>query len=143
MSTTRGCFGKIGLKLSTTTSAAGIMGELADWSYEETAEEIDASEMGDCTKKFVAGAQKTAGSITAHWDSADAVQNLITVGATVQIEIYPGGNGSGATFYETPTGAGNGATVLSVSRAGNGVDGLVGNTFGFSVNGAMNTTSVP
>lgn len=143
MSTTRGCFGKIGLKLATTTSAAGIMGELSDWSYEETAEEIDVSAMGDCTKKFDAGAQKTAGTITAHWDATDAVQSLVTVGSTVQIEIYPGGNGSGSTFYESPTATGGGATITSVSRAGGGVDGTVSNNFAFTVNGAMNTTSVP
>ena len=115
------------------------MGEVRNWSYEETAEQIDASAIGDCTKKFIAGAQQTTGTVQTFWDPADAAQLDFVVGGVLQIEFYPAGDGSGATFYKTPTG---GATILSVSRTGS-VDNVVENNFGFTVNGALIATSVP
>jgi hypothetical protein len=140
MSVTRGCLGKIFGKALLATGATVLVDEVSAWSYEESAEQIDASKIGDCTKKFEAGAQQTTGQVTAHWEpAATGNQDIFVVGDKVTLELYPGGNSSGSVFYQTPTG---GATITSVARAG-GVEGLVGNDFGFSVNGAMTTTAVP
>lgn len=140
MATTRGCKGKIKIKLVGATGAVAAVGELADWSYDEAAERADASAMGDCTKKYEAGAQETTGQIRVHWDGTNAPQNLLTIGAAVFMEIYPGGDASTTKYYKTPAA---GATILGVSRAGNGVDGIVGSTFNYAVNGAMVATTVP
>ena len=142
MATTKGCLGRIQMATTATGAAAATgMAELRDWSYEETSEQIDVSAMGDCTKKFDAGAKATSGSITAWWDPTDTTgQGVLVVGNTVFLEIYPGGTGSGKTFYKTPAG---GAVITSVSREGGGVDGTVGSTFGFTVNGSLTATSVP
>ena len=140
MSVTRGCLGQVLATSTTATGAAVVVDEISAWQYEESAEQIDASKIGTCTKAFEAGAQQTTGQITAHWEpAATGTQGLFVVGDKVRLELYPGGTGSGSTFYQTPTG---GATITSVARAG-GVDGLVSNDFGFSVNGAMTTTTVP
>jgi hypothetical protein len=139
MATTRGCFGKIKSRVNGASGGLSVVGEARNWSYEETAEQLDASAMGDCTKKFVAGAQQTTGTVQTFWDSADAGQGVFTVGATVDLELYPGGSGSGNAFYKTATG---GATITSVARSG-GVDNIVENNFGFTVNGALIATSVP
>lgn len=138
MATTRGCFGKVFAELSATATAARVMSEVNAWSYEETAEQLDASEIGSCVKKFVAGATETTGTISTWWDTATASeQQHFTVGGTVKLELYPGGNGSGSTYYKTAS-----AVVTSISRSG-GVDGIVTNNFGFTVNGALTATSVP
>jgi len=140
MSVKRGCLGVIKGKVATATTATVLIDEVSQWQYEETAEEIDASKIGNCTKKFEAGAKQTTGQITAHWEpSATGNQTIFTVGSKIFIELYPAGSGSGSTYYKTPTA---GATITSISRSG-GVDGLVGNVFGFSVNGEMTTTAVP
>ncbi|RMF84580.1 MAG: hypothetical protein D6744_02865 [Planctomycetota bacterium] len=139
MATTRGCSGKV--KAGSAASAIStLIGELRDWSYEETSEQIDVSAMGDCTKKFAAGAKATQGQISAWWDGADSGQNLLVVGNTVHLALYPGGDASGKVYYKTPTG---GAVITGVSREGGGVDGTVGASFTFTVNGALVTTSVP
>ncbi|MCB0247968.1 MAG: hypothetical protein KDI07_05270 [Anaerolineae bacterium] len=140
MAVTRGCFGKVYAKDLAATGAATQVYEVRSWSYEETAERLDASEMGTCTKKFEAGAQETTGQIQCWWDpSATGNQGQLTVGNIVELELYPEGAGSGSVYYTTPAA---GATVLSVAREGS-VDGLVGSTFGWAVNGALTATTVP
>jgi len=139
MATTRGCKGVVKIKAVGATSATNAVAELADWSYDESAEQIDVSAMGTCTKKYDAGAQSTTGQIRCHWDGTDTTgQNLLVVGSAVIIEVYPGGTATGTKYYKTGA---SGATILSVNRAGNGVDGTVGATFGYAVNGAMTATT--
>jgi len=140
MSVTRGCLGKVFAKDTATTGSATQVLEVRDWSYEETAEQLDASEIGDCTKKFEAGAVETSGQVSMWWDTATGSnQSPFTVGNAVFMELYPGGNGSGADYYKTPTA---GATITSIQRQGS-VDGLVEFVVGFSVNGGMTATAVP
>jgi len=138
MAVIRGCRGKV--KVAATGTAV-LIGELTNWSFEETAEQIDASEMGNCTKKFEAGAVQTSGELTFHMDlGASSNQDEFAVGGNPTIEIYPEGDGSGANYYATAT---NGSTITSISRDGGGVDGLNELTVGFTVNGAMTATSLP
>jgi len=136
----RGCLGKI--KVGTTATAAGAaIAQMSDWQVEETSEQIDGSSMGSCVKSYVAGAKATTGTITCYWTDDDTTgQSVLIVGNTVHLKIYPGGSGSGMGFYKTPTG---GAVITSVSRTGGGVDGIVGSTFGYAVNGQLTTTAVP
>jgi len=136
----RGCLGKV--KVSTTSGGTfTAIGQMTDWQYEETSEQLDASSMGSCTKSFVAGAKATTGTVTCWWDDDDTNgQNLMIVGNTVHLKIYPGGSGSGMGFYKTGSA---GAVLTSVARQGGGVDGIAGSTFGFAVNGQLTATSVP
>lgn len=137
MAVTRGCKGKIFAKANGATGAATQVKEVRSWSFEETAERIDASEMGDCTKKFESGAKTTSGTIAVQWDPATGSnQAVLTVGDKVDIELYPGGNGSGSTYYKGT------ATIESVSRSGE-IDGIVASSYGFAVDGEMTTTGVP
>jgi len=143
MATYRGCAGKVRIKAIGATGATVAVGELRNWSFTETGERIDASAMGDCTKKFVAGAKETSGNIDCFLDLANTQQNLLTVGAEVVLEIYPNGDGTTKPYYKTGNTAGNGATIVSRAPDGGGVDGIVSVSFGFAVNGSFTTTSVP
>lgn len=137
----RGCSGAI--TVSTTSGGTfTAIGQMSDWQFSETSEQIDASRMNNsCAKSFLAGAKATTGTVTCWWDDDDTNgQNVLIVGNTVHLKIYPGGTGSGLGFYKTPSA---GAVITSVERAGNGVDGVVGSTFGFAVNGQLTTTAVP
>ena len=131
MAVTRGCFGII--KAGATPD---VIAQLNAWSFDETAEEIDSSVMGSCVKSSEAGAVKSSGTMNAFWDTADTGQATLAVGAKVDVEIYPGGDGSGKIYY-----TGN-VTILSVSRSAS-VDGLTVAEFGWSANGAMTESTVP
>ena len=140
MAVTRGCLGIIKVKDLAATGATGRMYEVRDWEYSESAERLDSSQIGDCTKRFTAGAVETTGTINVWWDpAATSNQTDMTIANDITFSLYPGGSGSGNTYYKTPTG---GANVNELSRTG-GVDGIVESSFSFSVNGALTATSVP
>jgi len=129
MATTRGCFGKV-FAAATATGTPAQVGEVKEWSFEETVEVLDASAIGDCTKKFDAGAKQTTGNITVWWDPADIPQGNFVVGNTIALVFYPGGNAVGKTFY-------SGNALITTRPRNGGVDGIVESAFNFQVNGAM------
>lgn len=134
MAVTRGCLGIIKVKDAAATGAAARIYRIRDWSYSETAERLDSSEIGDCTKQYTAGATETSVNINAWWDSsATANQDDMTVANDVYVEIWPGGEGSGKTYYATPTG---GANIQENSRTG-GIDGIVEASWSMTVNGSL------
>lgn len=134
MSVTRGCFGKV--RSGPTGGASGVVGEVRNWSFEETADRQDTSAIGTCTKKFTSGAKQTTGTIAVWWDPTDTRQGDFKVGDAIALELYPGGTGAGSKYYKGI------ANVDSVSRSG-GTEGAVESSFGFSVNGALTATAVP
>lgn len=140
MATYRGCNGVVKVKLVGASGSTAAVGELRNWSFTETSEQLDASAMGDCTKKFVAGAKETTGQIECWLDMASTQQNLFVVGNALIIEIYPNATGSTRPYYKTGTA---GATIVSRNPDAGGVDGIVGVSFGFAVNGAMTATTLP
>ena len=139
MAVSRGCLGKIFVKDAAVTSGATQMLRVRDWSFSESAERLESSEIGACTKTYVAGAVETSGNVTVWWDTTTgANQTQMTVANDVYIEFYPAGTGSGSTYYKTPTG---GANIQEVSRSG-GVDGIVETSYSFTVNGSLTTTAI-
>ena len=134
MATTRGCFGIV--RSGPTGGAAGTVGECKAWSFQETAQRIDASIIGSCVKKFVSGAKETTGQVQVWWDPTDTRQNDFVGGNQIALELYPGGNSSGKKYYKGI------ANIDSIARSGD-TEKVVESTYGFSVNGALTTTSVP
>lgn len=140
MAVTRGCFGKIYVKTAGATSSTVQLGRLTRWTLNETANEIDSSEMGSCVASAEAGSDKVTMQIDVNWDTSTGNnQDILTIGSKIFTEIYPGGNGSGSDYYKTPTG---GATVLQIDRSAT-IDGLVVASYQLTVNGSMTATSVP
>ena len=140
MAVTRGCNGIIKIKDAAATAAAARIYRVRNWEINEDAERLDSSEVGDCTKQYTAGAVETTGTIQCWWDTAaTSNQDDVVVANDVYIEIYPGGSGSGNSYFATPTG---GANINNVVKTG-GVEGIVEMNFSYSVNGAMTATSVP
>lgn len=140
MAVSRGCLGVIKVKDAAATSGEAAVLRIRDWNATESAERLDSSEIGACTKTYVAGATETSVAINAWWDTTSgANQSDLTVANDVYVEIYPAGSGSGNTYYKTPTG---GANIQEVARSGS-VDGIVEVSWNMTVNGSLTTTAVP
>ncbi len=133
---TRGCTGVF--KAVTQGGSVATVGGVQEWTLSEESEEIDASEIGTCTKATIAGATTRSLSLSGFWNAADAGQDDLVVGAIVDFELYPEGTVSGSTYYSTTTG---GATVTSVEKSG-GVDSLVTFSANLSINGALTEATV-
>jgi len=134
---TRGCTGVF--KAVTQGGTVAVVGGVQEWTLSEESEEIDASEIGTCTKATIAGATTRSLSLSGFWNAADAGQDDLVVGAIVDFELYPEGTASTSTFYETSAG---GATVTSIEKSG-GVDSLVTFSASLSINGALTESVVP
>lgn len=143
MAYTRGCFGKVKLRPAASATGEILVGELVDWSIDESAEQNDNSVMGSCASRKSVGPVEAVGEVVVNWDAADAAQSTVNTADVKYIEVYPGGSGSGSTFYKSGDTATGGCLITSRSFAGNGVDGTVGMTIGFTHPGAFTATSVP
>lgn len=138
MAAIRGCLGKV--YVGSTLTATGATAEVADvteWSFESTAEQLDASVMGACTKEFVAGPVETQVQLTCNWaqnpvSSADAEQVILAaVGNNAKLVLYPAGTTAGNRKYTALS-----ALIQSV-RIGATVNGFVQASMNLFVNGAM------
>ena len=85
--------GKLGVVYSSTTQIANA----TEWTYSETGNEVEATAGGDTAKSYLAGLPDGGGSVTTRWDPADAGQTAMTIGASVTLNLYPGGNTAGIT----------------------------------------------
>lgn len=140
MAALRGCLGKV--YASTTTGTPAALADVTEWSFEETAENLDASVMGDCTKAFVAGPTQATGTLSCNYaqnpvSSADAEQVLLSsVGTNVKLVLYPSGTTVGYRKYTASN-----ALITSVRHSAS-VGGFVQSTFSYFVNGVHTAGTV-
>ena len=110
--------------------------EVKSWSLEVTSDTVDASIIGTQWRKNQATIKSWSGSFDAFWDETDTTgQGALVAGATVTLNLYPEGNGTGAKFW---TGD---AIVTSIAYSGS-FDGIVEATFSFTGSGALDEETV-
>lgn len=110
--------------------------EVRDWNVNETVDTVDDTVQGDTWKTHLAGVPEWDGDMECFWDETDTNgQQALTIGASVTLNLYPEGAGSGAT-YKTGT-----ASVTGVS-IGVPHDGGVSRRITFKGNGALTESTV-
>tara|TARA_B100000780_G_C21062585_1_gene427171 strand:- start:221 stop:622 length:402 start_codon:yes stop_codon:yes gene_type:complete len=128
MATISGTSGSVFLQLVGTAEA--IVGEVRTFNFDETIEPIDSTTMGDTAKNYTGGLKDGILNIDCFYDHLNAQQVVMDAGALLDIEINPGGTGSGQKKY---TGVGL-VTSRSVS---NSPDGLVEATFVMQISNGL------
>ena len=113
--------------------AAVAAGHVTSWSYNETAEEVEITEMGDTAKSYQAGLRDGTFSFEGYWDASDAgledFDDAFAAGTAVAVTIYP----TGATTGGVPTISGN--ITVNSKEISSGVDQMI--TVKFSGRGFM------
>mgnify|MGYP000498301311 CR=1 FL=1 len=110
---------------------ANTVAEITEFSVNETGETADDSAMGDTARSHKGGKVSWTGILSCWWDETDTDgQEALTVGASVTLNLYPEGSGSGAR-YATGT-----ATITEVGVT-TPQDGIVTRSFSFQGNGAL------
>jgi hypothetical protein len=104
--------------------------EIKSYSFNETANTIDDTTIGDAAKTVKAGTTQFSGSVDVFWDEADTAQIAMTVGSEITIKWYPEGSTTGDKYY---TGT---AVVTSIDRSST-IDGMVEASYGVTGNGAL------
>lgn len=115
---------------------ANQVAEIRGWEVQETADTVDDTVMGDDWKTHKPIHKSWTATANCLWDEGDTNgQQACTVGASVTLNLYPEGDGSGDT-YKTGT-----ATVTQVGLSATH-DGIVERTIQFQGNGALSETVV-
>lgn len=115
---------------------ANQVSEIRGWEVQETMDTVDDTVMGDTAhthKTTHSGWTATANCL---WDETDTNgQEACTIGASVTLNLYPEGDGSGDKYY---TGT---ATITQIGVSATH-DGIVERAIQFTGNGALTYTSV-
>lgn len=115
--------------------AANAVAEVTAWSFSANTDLSDDSALGDSVRTYKgSGIKDGSGSISCHWDANDANgQELMDVGASVELHVYPEGNTTGNEEY---TGT---VTIESIERSGD-IGSIVSASFAFK--GALTQVTV-
>lgn len=115
---------------------ANQVAEVRSYQVEESMGTTDDTTMGDTAATHLTTQSSWTAQTDVLWDETDTNgQGVLTIGASVTLNLYPEGNSSGDT-YKTGT-----ATVTSFSISAS-YDGLVEASVSFQGNGALSTTTV-
>ena len=129
MAVTRGCYGVV--EISTNAIA-----EVKSWELNTSAEVLDSSSIGSCTKSYTVGAVDWSGTISCWWDATDSTgQELMGVGDTVSLSVQPEGDTAADVTYS------GSAIITSIARSG-AVDSIVEANFSFQGTGALTQGTV-
>lgn len=116
---------------------ANAIGEVTAFSYETSVEIVPDGALGDTWDTHKAGSKKWSGSVSCNFDPDDTNgQAAMTEGASVTLNLYPEGSGSGAN-YVTGT-----VTISNVQTNVNGNNEITSATFDFVGNGAATRSTV-
>lgn len=113
---------------------AVAVGHVMSWELENTVEPVDTTAMGDTAKSYIGGLTDGTFSCTVQWDASDVgqedIDDGITAGTAVVVNLYPSGSTSAGADYYTGS-----VLITSNKVSGSQGDGLVERSV--SGNGAM------
>ena len=96
------------------------------------ADTVEDTTMGDSARTHIVTLTSFDGSLDVYWDETDTNgQVALGVGSSVTLDLYPEGEGAGATYY---TGT---ASVTSVNKSSS-FDGMVEQSISVQGNGPLN-----
>ena len=114
---------------------SNAVAELLSYSITENVDLIETTNITDAARLYTTGKTSWGGEISTNWDEGDTAQNALTIGASVTLNVYPEGAGSGDTYY---TGS---AIVTGLDKSGDG-EGLVTNSISVTGSGALSSALV-
>tara|TARA_R100001086_G_scaffold41712_3_gene18318 strand:- start:12508 stop:12897 length:390 start_codon:yes stop_codon:yes gene_type:complete len=115
---------------------SNTVAEVTGFSFDETCDTIEDTQLSDSARTFVADYTSFSGSIDCMFDETDSTgQGAMTSGASVALDLFPEGDGSGDTYFSGT------AIITSISRA-NAQGAMVTASFSFQGTGALGTATV-
>ena len=115
---------------------ANVVAEIRSFTFEQTADTIEDTALGDSVRSYVSGLKQASGSIECFWDETDTSgQGALDAGASVTLNLYPEGAESGDTYFSM-TALVTGVTINS------SFDGMVEASITFQATGAITETTV-
>jgi hypothetical protein len=108
-----------------------VMGEVQNFNIDHKADVLDTTALGsNGCRTFERGLSQWSVNMTANFDPSDTGQALLSVGATVAIELYVGGDATGNYKY-------SGSAVIESIPISNEVAGIVTTTMNLTGTGCL------
>ena len=105
--------------------------EIRSFSIEESADTLEDTSMGDTARTYKPSLTNYTASIDVLWDKTDTNgQGGLSVGAVVELSLYPEGDTSGDTYY-------TGNATVTGRTINSSFDGLVEMSISVQGNGAL------
>ncbi len=114
---------------------SNAIGEVRNFSIEETADTIEDTSMGDAARTYKDSLTQFTASVDALFDDTDTAQTAMTIGSEATFSFLPEGDSSG-DYSMSGTGI-----VTSISRS-QSYDGLVEISFSLQGSGALTIGTV-
>ena len=115
---------------------AVTIAEIRSYSYDESADTIETTSMGDTARSYVPSLTSWTGSIEVLWDPADTTgQGALTIGSSVSVSFYKEGETTG-DLYASGT-----AIITGISNSGS-YDDLVMKSYTLQGDGVLVETAV-
>jgi predicted secreted protein len=114
---------------------SNAIGEIRNFSVEETADTIEDTSMGDTARTYKDSLTQFTASIDALFDDGDTAQTALTIGSSATFSFLPEGDSSGKYSL-----SGSGI-VTGISRS-QSYDGLVEISFSLQGSGALTIGTV-
>lgn len=112
------------------TFGGEVVGHLQGWNLDEQAAVLNGHSMRDEWSDNETGVKSWSGSCEVYFDAADAGQIAAGVGETVEIQLYPGGDGPGEEYR-------SGTAVITGIPTSGTKDGWVTKTINFAGKGPL------
>jgi len=110
--------------------------EITGFTFDERANTIEDTELGDSAQTFQVGLTNWSGTVDCHWDETDSSgQGAMSIGSSITLNLYPEGAASTDTYYSGT------ALITGITRQASR-DGMVEASYTFQGTGALSELTV-
>ena len=114
---------------------SNAIGEIRNFSVDESADTIEDTSMGDTARTYVDSLTQFTASIDALFDDGDTAQTALTIGSTATFSFLPEGDSSGKYSL-------SGSGIVTGITRSQSYDGLVEISFSLQGSGALTIGTV-
>lgn len=116
--------------IGSVTVGGVVIGELTNFSINQSAETVDDTAKGDTWRSKKATFKTWSGSLTFRWDPSDSGQGAVVAGADLALVAYPTTNASGEKYY-------SGNAIITEIELSSELEALIETTVSFEGNGEL------
>ena len=116
-------------------SGANAIGEVTAFTLNQTLDTVEDTALTDSMKSYKALRGDSTATVECHFYYDDTAQELLVVGNTATLELYPEGADSGDEYF-------TGTAIVTGNDTSVTMDGITSRTFSFQFTGGVSTATV-
>ena len=114
---------------------SNTVGEVTSFTLNQTQDTVEDTSLTDSMKSYKALRGDATATVECHFDNDDTAQELLVVGNTATLELYPEGADSSDEYF-------TGTAIVTGNDTSVTMDGITSRTFSFQFTGGVSTATV-